>query len=124
MGFSRREYWSGLPFPSPGDLLDPGIEPKSPTLQADSLPSEPAGKPHELHIQSIILKQYDTPRSSCIYMRRARIKKQVYDMLKETSLVVQWLRLCASNAGGTGLIPGRGTKIPYVMWHSQKIKKI
>ena len=41
MGFSRQEYWSGLPFPSPGDLPDPGIEPRSPTLQADGLPSEP-----------------------------------------------------------------------------------
>ena len=40
MEFSRQEYWSGLPFPSPGDLPDPGIEPRSPTLQADALPSE------------------------------------------------------------------------------------
>ena len=43
MGFSRQEYWSGLPFPSPGDLLDPGIEPRSPPLQADALTSEPPG---------------------------------------------------------------------------------
>ena len=41
MGFSRREYWSGLPFPSPGDLPNPGIEPRSPALQADALTSEP-----------------------------------------------------------------------------------
>ena len=40
MGFSRQEYWSGLPFPSPGDLPDPGMEPRSPTLQADALTSE------------------------------------------------------------------------------------
>ena len=40
MGFSRKEYWSGLPFPSAGDLPDPGLEPRSPTLQADSLPTE------------------------------------------------------------------------------------
>ena len=40
MGFSRQEYWSGLPFPSPGGLPDPGIEPGSPALQADSLPTE------------------------------------------------------------------------------------
>ena len=40
MGFSRQEYWSGLPFPSPGDCPDPGIEPRSPALQADSLPTE------------------------------------------------------------------------------------
>ena len=45
MGFSRQEYPSGLPFPPPGDLSDPGIKPKSPALQADSLLSEPAGKP-------------------------------------------------------------------------------
>ena len=41
MGFFRQEYWSGLSVPFPGDLSDPGIEPGSPTLQADSLPSEP-----------------------------------------------------------------------------------
>ena len=46
MGFSRQEHWSGLPFPSPGDLPDPGIEPRSPALQADTLSSEPPGKPH------------------------------------------------------------------------------
>ena len=45
MGFSRQEYCSGLPFPSPGDLPDPGIEPRSPALQADALISEPPGKP-------------------------------------------------------------------------------
>ena len=49
MGFSRQECWSGLPFPSPGDLPDPGIEPRSPALQADALPSEPPGKPLEAH---------------------------------------------------------------------------
>ena len=45
MEFSRCEYWSGLLFPSPGHLPDPGIEPRSPALQADSLLSEPLGKP-------------------------------------------------------------------------------
>ena len=44
MGFSRQEYWSGLPFPSPGDLPDPGIEPRSPALRTDALTSEPFGK--------------------------------------------------------------------------------
>ena len=46
MGFSRQENWSGLPFPSPGNLPDPGIKPGSPTLEADALTSEPPGKPH------------------------------------------------------------------------------
>ena len=48
MGFSRQEYWSGVPFPFPGDLPDPGIEPRSPALQADALPSDPPGKPQSL----------------------------------------------------------------------------
>ena len=45
MGFSRQEYWSGLPFPSPGDLPNPGIKPRSPALQVDALLSEPPGNP-------------------------------------------------------------------------------
>ena len=45
IGFSRQEYWSGLPFPSPGDLPNPGIKARSPALQADSLPTELQGKP-------------------------------------------------------------------------------
>ena len=49
MGFSRQEYWSGLPFLSPGDLPNLGIGPRSPSLQADSLPSEPPGKPQLGH---------------------------------------------------------------------------
>ena len=47
MGFSRQEYWSGLPFLSPGDRPHPGIEPGSPTFQADALTSEPPGKPEK-----------------------------------------------------------------------------
>ena len=57
MEFSRQEYWSGLPFPSPGDLPDPGIKPKSPTLQADALPSEPPGKPKNIGVGSLSLLQ-------------------------------------------------------------------
>ena len=45
MGFSRQEYWSGLPFPSPGDIPDPGIEPGSLAVKADALTCEPPGKP-------------------------------------------------------------------------------
>ena len=47
MEFSRQEYWSGLPFPSPGDLPDPGIEPGFPALQANSILSEPPRKPKD-----------------------------------------------------------------------------
>ena len=47
MEFSRLDYWSGQPFPSPGDLPNPGIESRSPALQIDSLPAEPRGKPDD-----------------------------------------------------------------------------
>ena len=50
MEFPRQEYYSGMPFPSPGDLLDPGVELRSPILQADSLPAEPPVKPKESSI--------------------------------------------------------------------------
>ena len=50
MGFSTQEYWNGLSFPSLGDLPDPGIEHGSPALQADSLPSEPPGKPNHQNL--------------------------------------------------------------------------
>ena len=55
MGFSRQEYWSGLPFPSPGDLPNPGIKPGSPALQADALTSELPGKPNNGRVR---LKRY------------------------------------------------------------------
>ena len=54
MGFPRKEYWSGLPFPSPGDLPDSGIEPRSPTLQADALTSEPPGMSEECVISLVL----------------------------------------------------------------------
>ena len=61
MGFSRQEYWSGLPFPSPGDLPDPGIEPGSPALEADALTSEPSlwhflNKDYKQGIKTVIIE--------------------------------------------------------------------
>ena len=55
--FSRPEYWSGQPFPSPGDLCNPGTEPRSPALQADSLPSEPQGRPKNTGVGSLSFLQ-------------------------------------------------------------------
>ena len=56
MEFSRQEYWSGLPFPSPGDLPNTGIKPGSPALQADALPSEPPGKPRRRALKMLHLE--------------------------------------------------------------------
>ena len=61
MGFSRQEYWSGLPFPSPGDLPDPGMELGSPALQADSLPIELSGKPTNTGVGTLSLLQGTFP---------------------------------------------------------------
>ena len=55
MELSRPEYWSGYPFPPPGDLPNPGIKPRSPTLQVDSLPAEPQGKPNNSRVGSLFL---------------------------------------------------------------------
>ena len=70
MGFSRREYWSGLPFPSPGDLPDPGIEPGSPTLEADTLTSEPPGKICKKLISAVVIQRSDKEKFSVSYMVR------------------------------------------------------
>ena len=57
MEFSRQEYWRGLPFPSPWDLPDPEIEPRSSALQADTLPPEPPGKPAKKPLHNTITKK-------------------------------------------------------------------
>ena len=98
-GFFRQEYWSGLPFLSPRDLPDSGIQPRSPALQADSLLTElPGGRLHRLgrHFRTV-----------CLH-------------ILGTSLVVQWLRLCPSTAGDLGSISGWGTKIPYALQCAKK----
>ena len=61
MGFSRQQYWSGLPCPPPADLLSSGIKPRSPTLQADSLLSEPPGKPRNTGVGSLSFLQINFP---------------------------------------------------------------
>ena len=58
MEFSRPEHWSGYPFPSPGDLPNPGIKPRSPALQEANLPAEPQGKPNNTRVGSVSLLQW------------------------------------------------------------------
>ena len=59
MEFSMQEYWSGLPFPSPGKLLDPWIQPRSPALQIDSLPFEPPGKSQKVLVGNNLSSKAD-----------------------------------------------------------------
>ena len=70
MEFSRPEYWSGYPFPSPGDLPSPRIEPRYPALQADSLSAEPQGKPRNTGVGSLCLLQQIFPTQE---LRNARL---------------------------------------------------
>ena len=74
MGFSRQEYWSGLSFPSPGDLPDPGIEHRSPALKADSLPSEPPGKPSVCQMPKSDQSSSNLPTDSTFLPGGHRIK--------------------------------------------------
>ena len=98
--FSRQGYWSGLPCPLPGDLPDPGIEPRSPALQEDSLPSEPPGKPKKLV-------------HKCI-----RTSNSPY----RNSLAVQWLGLHTFTVEGLISITDWGTKILQTVQLGQKKK--
>ena len=79
MGFSRQEYWSGLPFPSPGDLSDPGIEPRSPALQADALTSEPPGtRPYLTGASQLALTSLVAQTVKCLpTMRETRVQSRV-----------------------------------------------
>ena len=75
MEFSRQEYWSGLPFPSPGDLPHPGIKPRAPGLQADSLPSEPLGKPYVF----VILRYKESNSEIATQGRKEEIEAEPVD---------------------------------------------
>ena len=92
MGFLRQEYWNGLPLPSPGALPDPGIRPKSPTLQADSLLSEPPGE--ALHM--------------CIYMYVCLCVYIYMNVFAHGASQVDQTVESACNVGDLGSTPGLG----------------
>ena len=92
--FSRQEYWSGLPFPAPGYLPNPGIEPGSPALQPDSLPSEPQGKPYFSMCLHTKEKTHVISISKSTEARRA-IKNQILQLmtLDSNSICSSWLEV-------------------------------
>ena len=105
MEFSRPEDWSGYPFPSPGDLPCPGIEPTSPALQADSLPAEPT-KPMKILVRANAAAHLTNPKGTSVY----------------TSPLLADSKAAAYNAGNPGSIPrsgrspGEGNGNPLQSW--------
>ena len=104
MEISRQEYWSGLPFPSPGDVPNPGIEPMSPTLQADTLAPEPPGKPSSVHMrESFIFSTYESLVRYIYLQNTSPIPWLVFSLssclfpflliLTQRSLLTAWERL-------------------------------
>ena len=96
MGFSRQEYWSGLPFPSPEDLPDPGIEPKSPTLQEDSLPSEPPGTPSRVYVAAAAAKSLQSCPTLCDPIDGSPPDSTDCGILQARTL--EWVAISCSNA--------------------------
>ena len=92
MEFSRPEYWSGHPFPSPRNLPFPGIEPRSPALQADSLPTEPQGKSKNTGVSSLSLLQgiFPTQKSNCGLLHFRQILYQLSHQGSQQALQPAW----------------------------------
>ena len=104
MGFSRQEYWSGLPFPSPGDLPNPGIKPGSPALQANSVPAEPPEKPTNTGVGSLFLLQWIFPT-----------QESNQGLLHCSQILYQWSH--------QGSLLGRKDSLPFSSVKGKKKKK-
>ena len=114
MGFARQEHWSGLPFPSPGDLPDRGMDPGSPALQEDPLPSEPPGNPtyqfSSVQFSSVAQScpTLCNPMYSLSQMSHKKPEKKIYFYVWKTIIYVkQWKNL---RVMGTYNLEGRVTR--------------
>ena len=116
MGFSRQEYWSWLPFPSPGDLPDPGIEPGSPTFEADALTSEPPWNAKEAKLKWCHIYRPSRTNTKEISPSHQRLDAKVGNqeihgnsVISQHSGLPWWLsKESASNVGDPGSSPGSG----------------
>ena len=100
MGFSKQEYWSGLPCPSPGDLPGPGVEPTSPALASGFFSTEPPGRPENINTYTLKMK---------------KISDLLGSPVVKTSQI-----LCR----GHGFNPAQGTEIPHALWPKKKGKSV
>ena len=87
LGFPRQKYWSGLPFPSPGDLPDPRIKPESPVLQMNSLSSKPPGKPGLIHSSIQLRKQKYLSLGVVTQISGANICKIIFIVLGKSEVL-------------------------------------
>ena len=90
-GFSRQEYWSGWPFSSPGDLSNPGIEPRFPALWADSLPAEPQGR--------LLYSNSDQPFTRLLRYNKFDLFSLSFSFISITQLIPHWLPWCLWTIG-------------------------
>ena len=122
MGFSRQEYWSGLPLPSPRDLPNPGIEPGSPAFQADTLTSEPPGKPSTGIDRSN--KQNRTPRNKRMYLWTCMHTCHVFKVTIQWKMKKMKLGHLLANYEKTGRKYYSSTITPYTKtnsrWHCKE----
>ena len=121
MGFPRQEYYSGLPFPSPGDLLDPGIKPGSPALQADSLPSEPPGEPLSLiplshTTSSVMFMPQDLCTCCSFYLECSFQGSLITTPLPSSGLGSSILELSGFSHGRRNTVSVVGQKICFRNW--------
>ena len=100
MGFSGQEYWSGLPFPSPGDFPNPGFEPRSPTLQAESLPSEPL----TLVCPAGVPQSFGGYRKHCLFVDMLMVDSG-WSMEEKVGLGERWVLRSRARMKHLGLIP-------------------
>ena len=107
MGFSRKKYWSGLPFPSPEDLPDPGIEPGCPRLQVDSLPSEPPQRPFLLYARKDFVRY--TVRS--MFSSPDPFSTLYFALNSERLTFMNWLLAGFSEWQSLALRRGEGNKV-------------
>ena len=108
MEFSGPEYWNGQSFPSPGDLPDPGIEPRSPRWQVNSLPAEPQGKPKNIGVGSLFFFQgiFPTQESNWGLLHCSQILYQLNELQGKPKAVIKTIpqkRKCKKAKGGGGL---------------------
>ena len=100
MEFSRPEYWSGWPFPSPGDLPNIGLEPRSPALQANSLPTELLGKPSKKMRQlqlyvgfTMLFKEHPTRQSSRNPVTQETKNQSTHSLIRSLKIIFNWCQI-------------------------------